>query len=147
MSESCSDSPVTVNGIKKKREELMKLRRSYQDKIREIDRDVITLSNALRLFEPDNYVSKERAEARSQNRSNHTRRLVLGILREATGPISARQVSDKLMAQEGAGTTSKDRRTWGVRVSAALQNAKVSGLTSGEYGPDGTILWTLTPNA
>ena len=116
MNDTRYDRPNTVAGLVAKHKELSDLREKYRAEIKKLTVDIDHLDAAIRLFDPNadtspikEYVTKHRALKGS------VKRFILSAFREATGPLTSRQiaemwVSDRdLVADEATYTTIRKR--------------------------------------
>lgn len=96
------DRPNTVAGLVAKHAELVALREKYKAEIKKLTVDIDHLDAAVRMFDPDaetyaikEYVTKHRAQKGS------VKRFVLDAFREATGPLTSRQITEMWAADRG----------------------------------------------
>jgi len=96
------DRPNTVAGLVAKHRELTVLREKYRAEIKKLTVHIDHLDAAIRLFDPNadtspikEYVTKHRAEKGS------VKRFVLSAFREATAPLTSRQLTEMWVADRG----------------------------------------------
>jgi hypothetical protein len=96
------DRPNTVAGLVGKHAELTALREKYRSEIKKLTVDIDHLDAAIRLFDPNadtspikEYVTKHRALKGS------VKRFVLNTVREATAPMTSRQITELWVADRG----------------------------------------------
>lgn len=96
------DRPNTVAGLVAKHAELTALREKYKAEIKKLTVDIDHLDAAIRLFDPNadtspikEYVTKHRAQKGS------VKRFVLNMFREATEPLTSRQITEAWVADRG----------------------------------------------
>lgn len=96
------DRPNTVAGLVAKHAELVALRDKYRAEIKKLTVDIDHLDAAIRLFDPDAdtsaikaYVTKHRAQKGS------VKRFVLTAFREATAPLTSRQITEMWAEDRG----------------------------------------------
>lgn len=116
------DRPNTVAGLVAKHRELMNLRERYREEIKKITVDIDHLDAAIRLFDPNadtsaikEYVTKHRAQKGS------VKRFILTTFREATAPITSRQITEMWVADRGLVA---DEATYSIirkRIGAAIK--------------------------
>jgi hypothetical protein len=134
------ERPNTVAGLQAKRAELVHLRDQLADDLRSVSVDIDHLDAAINLFatkgEHVRYVRQYRAKKGS------VRRFVLAALRDATGPITSKDITEAWCAERGLST---DDATWVIirnRIGACLTNLKLQGLAVGAgVMPDGYKGW------
>lgn len=145
------DRPNTVSGLVAKHKELTDLRERYKAQIKKLTVDIDHLDAAIRLFDPEadtyaikEYVTKHRAQKGS------VKRFVLGQFREASGPITSRQITEAWAEDRGLAV---DEATYAIlrkRIGACIKGCVNQGLIEdvgwtedhGENGP--YKLWRLT---
>lgn len=138
MTNETHSDPVAA-GIAKKRRELLTLRAELESQIKAIDRSIALLGQAIQVFDPSTRLHLD-AHGLKPKRFAHTRRFVLGILREAEGSLTATEIAEAWMRQEKVEDTKANRRTIAGRVKSCLQNCRTRGIVE----RDGDWGWRLT---
>ena len=106
------DRPLTVAGLQSKRKELLKLRDGLAAEIRGVVCDIDHLDACIRMFDPDQAVrAMPRFQTKHRAARGETQRFVLSCLREATEPLTARQMAEAWAKAKGI---TPDDRTLGV---------------------------------
>ncbi|MET3577958.1 hypothetical protein ABID19_000975 [Mesorhizobium robiniae] len=102
VTRSDCDRPNAVAGLVGKHRELTALRDKYRAEIKKLAIDIDHLDAAMRLFDPNadtspikKYVTKHRAEKGS------VKRFLLNTMREATEPLTSRQITEMWVADRG----------------------------------------------
>lgn len=123
------ERPNTVAGLVAKHKELSDLRDRYKAEIKKLTVDIDHLDAAIRLFDPaadtyaiKEYVTKHRAEKGS------VKRFVLGQFREATAPLTSRQITEAWAADRGLAA---DEATYAIlrkRIGACIKGCVNQGL-------------------
>ncbi len=123
------DRPNTVSGLVAKHKELSDLRERYRAEIKKLTVDIDHLDAAIRLFDPAadtyairEYVTKHRAQKGS------VKRFVLDAFREATGPLTSRQITEAWVKDRGL---EADEATYAIlrkRVGACIKSCREQGL-------------------
>lgn len=144
------DRPNTVAGLVAKHAELGALREKYKAEIKKLTVDIDHLDAAIRLFDPDaetyaikEYVTKHRAEKGS------VKRFVLNSFREASGPLTSRQITELWAADRGLIADEATLNTLRKRIGACIKSCVNQGLIedhgwSEDHGENGPYkLWTL----
>ena len=144
------DRPNTVAGLVAKHKELCDLRERYKAEIKKLTVDIDHLDAAIRLFNPSadtyaikEYVTKHRADKGS------VKRFVLGQFREATGPLTSRQITEAWAADRGLAADDATYAILRKRIGACIKGCVSQGLIEdvgwttdhGENGP--YKLWQL----
>ena len=144
------DRPNTVAGLVAKHRELMGLRDKYRAEIKKLTVDIDHLDAAIRLFDPNadtspirQYVTKHRAQKGS------VKKFVLASLREATAPLTSRQISEMWVADRGLvadeATLNAIRKRIGACIKTCVNQKLIEDLgwttNHDEFGP--YKLWVL----
>ena len=135
-----------VAGILKRRLELMALRRELTKQIKAVDQSIALLTQAVAVFDPKAHLHRNTRNLKPK-RHPKTRRFVLDILREASGPLTRVQIASAWMSKEEVEDTPYHRRLYGGRVGSALQNCRAAGLAQNGPLPGGELGWRLAPGA
>jgi hypothetical protein len=136
-----TERPNTVAGLKAKKAELERLRDQLEADLRSVVSDIDHLDGAIALFAKSEghrrYVRQYRAKKGS------VRRFILAMLRDATAPVSTREITDRWCKERGLAT---DDATWAIlrnRMGATLIALRAQGLArSVGKLPDGYQGWT-----
>ena len=138
------DRPNTVAGLVAKHAELVALREKYRAEIKKLTVDIDHLDAAIRMFDPDaetyaikEYVTKHRAQ------KGTVKRFILGTLREASAPMTSRQLTELWAADRGLVADEATITTIRKRVGACIKSCVGQGLIEecglttdhGEFGP------------
>lgn len=144
------DRPNTVAGLVEKHKELLDLRDRYRAEIKKLTVDIDHLDAAIRLFDPNadtsaikQYVTKHRAQ------KGTVKRFILNTFREATEPLTSRQIAEMWLQDRGLvadeATTTTIRKRVGACIKTCVNQGLVEecGLTTEHdmYGP--YKLWKL----
>jgi hypothetical protein len=96
------ERPNTIAGLQAKRKQLVKLRADLEADVRKVTCDLDHLDACIRLFDPEadiravkRYATKHRAK------KGQMRRFVLDRLKEATGPITSRDIAEAWVSDRG----------------------------------------------
>ncbi|MEX1152996.1 hypothetical protein [Parvibaculum sp.] len=110
----------------------MKLRKHLEAETRKVTCDIDHLDACIALFDPANtpeaiqrYVTKHRA------RHGHVRRFVLTFLRDATGPVTSRDVTEAWMKDRGLRADEATFVLIRKRIGACLTGLQADGLAKG----------------
>lgn len=147
---SSYDRPNTVSGLVAKHAELLALREKYRAEIKKLTVDIDHLDAAIRLFDPNAdtsaikaYVTKHRAQ------KGTVKRFVLNLLREASEPMTSRQLTELWVVDRGLVADEATITTIRKRIGACIKSCVGQGLIEecglttnhGEFGP--YKLWQL----
>jgi len=142
-----TERPNTVAGLMAKRDELLKLRNHLEAEMRKVTCDIDHLDACIALFDPANtpeaikrYTTKHRA------RHGHVKRFVLEFLRDATGPVTSRDITEAWMKDRGLKADDATfviiRKRIGACLTGLQADEKVIGtVTGGDYKA-----WALAGN-
>jgi hypothetical protein len=141
------ERPNTISGLQAKRTELVTLRKQLVSEAKKVLCDIDHIDACIRLFDPDadierirlnRYATKHRAP------KGHMKRFVLGQFREASEPLSSRDITEAWIKDRGL---APDEATFVIlrkRVGASIVNTKNDGVIV-EAGSDGEYkLWKLS---
>jgi hypothetical protein len=127
-----TERPNTVSGLVAKRKELIAFRNGLESELRKVICDIDHLDAAISLFDASTtpravqrYATKHRAK------KGHLKRFVLDRLREASGPITSREVTEAWIAARGL---KADEATFVIlrkRTGAVLTKLKAEGTIVG----------------
>lgn len=144
------DRPNTVAGLVAKHKELSDLREKYRAEIKKLTIDIDHLDAAIRLFDPNadtspmkHYVTKHHAEKGS------VKRFVLNMMREATAPLTSREITEQWVADRGLVADVATYTAIRKRIGACIKTCVGQGLIvecgwTEDHGQDGPYkLWKL----
>ena len=120
----------TINGLLRKRQELNDQVAHLQAEIARLVPQIDAVETTIRLFHPGELPPGRLRPARGRHKSprGECMRLVQGILRDARGPLTARQIQTAVM--EARGMDIRDRAMWASmreRVGACLRRMRDRG--------------------
>jgi hypothetical protein len=123
------DRPNTVARLVAKHRELMTLCEKYREEIKRLTVDIDHLDAAIRLFDPNadtsaikKYVTKHRAQKGS------VKRFILSAFREATAPLTSRQITEMWLVDRGLVADDATITTIRKRIGAAIKTCVGQGL-------------------
>lgn len=144
------ERPNTVAGLTAKHTELCTLREQYRDSIRKLTVDIDHLDAAIRLFDKTadtarlgRYVAKHKAQKGSVTR------FVLQQLREATGPLTSREITIAWCEDRGLVADDETYALLRKRIGAVIKSCARRGLVedrgwSDDHGESGPYkLWVM----
>lgn len=138
------ERPNTLAGLKAKHAELVHYRDQLEADIRAVTVDIDHLEAAIRIFDPeDTPTARRRYAALHRAPKGQSTRFVLSKLREASGPLTSRQLADMWCVDRGL--TAKDSTVSMLRkrIGATLKALHNKGLVRQTGHLDGLIGWTL----
>ena len=120
----------TVNGLLRKRQELNDQVAHLQAEIARLVPQIDAVETTIRLFHPGELPTGRLRPAKGRHKSprGECMRLVAGILRDAQGPMTARQI--QVLVMEARGMDQRDRSMWASmreRVGACLRRMRDRG--------------------
>jgi hypothetical protein len=137
-----------VSGLVKRRAELAGEADALKGRLAQIGADLGHLDATIRLFDPDFDLGAIRPKrVRAGDGAAHRgemSRAVLGVLREASEPMTTAAVVATVMA--GRGMDAQDREAVGLmmgRVGMALRRQERNGALRGERRPGQAVLWGI----
>jgi hypothetical protein len=97
-----TERPNTVAGLIAKRAELAKLRSQLEREVHKITCDLDHLDAAIALFDPANTpAAVKRYAVKHRAKKGALKRFVLGFLRDASGPVTSRDITEAWIAARG----------------------------------------------
>lgn len=140
------ERPNTIAGLQAKRKELVKLRAALEADVRKVTCDLDHLDACIRLFDPsaDTAAAIKRYATKHRAKKGQMRRFVLDRLKEATGPITSRDIAEAWVQDRGLNADDGTLVIIRKRVGACLNTLQQQGTISGEGAVD--RLWTLSPD-
>ncbi len=96
------ERPNTVAGLVAKRAELVKLRSQLEREVHKITCDLDHLDAAIALFDPANTpAAVARYAVKHRAKKGALKRFVLGFLRDASGPVTSKDITEAWTAARG----------------------------------------------
>ena len=145
------ERPNTLAGLVAKHTELVALRERYHDQVRKLTVDIDHLDAAIRLFDGTadtnpmgEYVTKHKA------RKGTVTRFVLAQFREASGPLTSRDITMAWCEDRGLVADDDTYAVLRKRIGACIKICAVKGLIesrgwSDDHGADGPYkLWAIS---
>jgi hypothetical protein len=124
-----TEAPNTVSGLLTKRAELVKLRGQLEAELRGLTCDIDHIDGCIRLFDPANApAARKRYATKHRAKKGQMVRFVLGALREASGPLTSRQIAEAWVAERGLRTDDGTLVVIRKRVGTCLIALRAKGL-------------------
>ncbi len=139
-----TNRPNTLSGLVAKRNALVRYRDQLEADIRALTVDIDHLEAAIRIFDPENTPeARKRYAALHRAPKGQSTRFVLRALREASGPLTSRDLAD-MWCQE-RGLTAKDSTVSMLRkrIGATLKALEHKGAVRQEGHVEGRVGWRL----
>lgn len=140
------DRPNTVSGLRSKRKELIKLLGKITADAERARSSIKSIDACIKLFDPsakppatyhDGIIPRHTAP------KGHLKRFILNMLREASTPLSARQIADAWVIEQMIDGDIDTLRLLRKRIGISINTIKHDGLVV-EAGMDGVCkLWML----
>src|SRR5690606_30724156 len=123
------ERPNTVAGLVAKRKQLAKLRADLEAEARKVTCDLDHLDACIRLFDPsaDTAAAIKRYATKHRAKKGQMRRFVLDRLKEATGPITSRDIAEAWVQDRGLRADDGTLVIIRKRVGACLIALRASG--------------------
>jgi hypothetical protein len=138
------DHPNAISAIRARKAELIRFRIQLEADLKAVTVDIDHLEAALRIFDPDDtpetrarYAALHRA-ARGQGR-----KFVLDRLREASGPLTIRDLADMWCEERGLSARPSTIAVMRRRMGSRLKKLHGEGLTQQVGLVDGLIGWRI----
>ena len=135
-----------LSGLAKRRAEMAGEAEALRARLAQIAMDLGHLDAVIRLFDPDydlGAIRPRRPRDADATRPGELSRFVLGVLREATGPMPTPAIAARLMAERGMDQGSRSAvRNVTKRVGMALRHQEQRGAVRSQAGPGRVLLWS-----
>lgn len=139
--------PHVITALSKKRAELSgdieRMQRELSDKIAALEK----LDATLLLFDPSYEIASIKPKAfrppEDWSKRGEMTRLILGILRKATEPLTSADIAAQLIAERALEPTEKLQRLMTKRVGVALRGLRDRDIAASEAGPGQSVLWQI----
>ena len=139
--------PHVITALARKRSELSGDIQTTQARLRQMVLDLEKLDATLLIFDPDYRIETIKPKAfrppEDWSKRGQMTRIVLGILRQSTEPLTARDVALQLIAERALEPTDKMVRLMTKRCGVALRGQRDRGVTASAEGPGMSVLWAL----
>ena len=140
----------TINGLIRKRAELAGKIEHEQSLLRQLIIDLDNIYAALRIFKPDIDLQEIRPQPlppRSAALKGQVTQAIFSYLREAKGPMTTKQMAERVMKDRGLNPLDKKLAQVIVkRVGAACKHHRNLGRMGSYRGEDGFMLWEVSPS-
>lgn len=140
--------PHVITALVKRRAELSGDIETTHAKLKQMILDLEHLDRTLLMFDPDYKVETIKPKAfrppEDWAKRGEMTRLILGILRQAAEPMSARDIAVQLMMERALDTGSdKLVRLMAKRCGVALRGMRNRGIAKSHEGPGQLVLWEI----
>jgi hypothetical protein len=140
--------PHVITALVKRRSELSGDIENTQRNLQQMILDLEHLDRTLLMFDPDYRIETIKPKAfrppEDWSKRGQMTRLIMGILRQAAEPLSARDIAVQLMLERGLDTSSdKLVRLMAKRCGVALRGMRDRGIATSHEGPGMLVLWRL----
>jgi hypothetical protein len=138
-----------IAALVKRRAELSGDIENTQAKLQQMILDLEHLDRTLLMFDPDYRIETIKPKAfrppDDWSKRGQMTRLILGILRQAAEPLTARDIAVQLMLERALDTNSdKLVRLMAKRCGVALRGMRDRGIAESHEGPGQVVLWELS---
>ena len=138
------ERPLTVAGLLEKRAELTKARDQLSAELEAITFDIEHLDAVIRLFDPDQVpIVRKRYLSQHSARGGEMARFVLGTLRKASVPLTARQIGLMWAEDNGLAASDTTARVLRKRVGSCLRNLAAKGHVVAAGLSEDSKVWLL----
>ena len=140
------ERPNTLSGLKAKHAELVRYRDQLEADIKAVTVDIDHLEAAIRIFDPeDTPAARRRYAAMHRAPKGQSTRFVLAKLREASGPLTSRQLADMWCQDRGLVAKDSTVSLLRKRIGATLKALQRKGLATQTGHVEGLMAWRLAP--
>lgn len=139
-----TERPNTLSGLVAKRNELVRYRDQLEADIRALTVDIDHLEAAIRIFDPeDTPEARKRYAALHRAPKGQSTRFVLRALREASGPLTSRDLADMWCQERGLTVKDSTVSMLRKRIGATLKALEHKGAVRQEGHVEGRIGWQM----
>ncbi len=140
--------PHVITALVKKRAELSGDIETIQARLRQLILDLESLDKTLLMFDPDYKIECIKPKAfrppEDWSKRGEMTRIILGILRKATEPMTSSDIAVSLIAERALDQTdAKLQRLMTKRVGVALRGLRDRSVANSSAGPGMSVLWQL----
>jgi hypothetical protein len=140
--------PHVITALVKRRSELSGDIETTQKKLQQMILDLEHLDRTLLMFDPDYRIETIKPKAfrppEDWSKRGQMTRIILGILRQAAEPMTARDIGVQLMLERGLDQSdAKLVRLMTKRCGVALRGMRDRGIAQSDEGPGQCVLWEL----
>lgn len=140
--------PHVITALVKRRAELSGDIEATHTKLKQMILDLEHLDRTLLMFDPDYRIETIKPKAfrppDDWAKRGEMTRLILGILRQAAEPLSARDIGVQLMLERALDAgDEKLVRLMAKRCGVALRGMRARGIATSHEGPGQLVLWRL----
>ena len=140
------DSPNTISGLQAKRKELAKLIRHLDAEYKKVVCDIDHLDACIRLFDPDADIERVRLNryaTKHRAKKGEHQRFVLGCLRDASEPLTSKEISLMWIESRGLKPDESTRVILTKRTGATINALKHKGIVETKDYRDSYKTWQL----
>ena len=138
------ERPNTLSGLKAKHAELVHYRDQLEADIKGVTVDIDHLEAAIRIFDPeDTPAARRRYAAMHRAPKGQSTRFVLAKLRDASGPLTSRQLADMWCVDRGLVAKDSTVSLLRKRIGATLKALHNRGLVYRDGHIGGFIGWRI----
>ena len=141
--------PHVITALVKRRSELSGDITTTQIKLQQMIVDLEHLDRTLLMFDPEYRIDTIKPKAfrppEDWSKRGQMTRIILGILRQASEPMTARDIGLQLILERGLGQDDQKLvRLMAKRCGVALRGMRDRGIAQSAEGPGQCVLWELT---
>jgi len=140
------DRPNTISGLQAKRKELAKLLKLLDQEYKKVVCDIDHIDACIRLFDPEadlQRVRLNRYATKHRAKKGQHQRFVLDCLREATEPLTSKEISLAWIKDRGLKPDESTRVILTKRSGATINALKHKGVVESPGYRDGYKTWKL----
>lgn len=128
------ERPNTISGLQAKRKELATLHKQLIAEAKKVLCDIDHIDATIRLFDPDadlERIRRNRYATKHRAPKGYLKRFVLDHLREASEPLTSRQITEAWIKDRGLKPDESTFVTLRKRIGACLKACEKDGLAEG----------------
>lgn len=145
-SQSLHERPNTIAGLQAKRKQLVKLRAALEADVRKVTCDLDHIDACIRLFDPtaDTAAAIKRYATKHRAKKGQMRRFVLDQLKEASGPVTSRDIAEAWVQDRGLKADDSTVVLITKRVGSVLTTLRQKGVIRNTGHRENHNLWELS---
>jgi len=140
------ERPNTIAGLQAKRKEMAKLLKLLDQEYKKVVCDLDHIDACIRLFDPEADIQRVRLNryaTKHRAKKGEHQRFVLDCLREATGPLTSKEISLAWIEDRGLKPDESTRVILTKRTGATINALKHKGVVESTSYRDGYKTWRL----
>lgn len=141
------ENQIALNALIRKRADISGELEAAQGVVRRLTIDLNNIDAAILIFNPDyklDSIKPARIPSKYKMPKGEASRALLGVLRNASKPVTTLELTQHVMADRGMNTSDKKAvKIMIEKVGACLRNYKYKGIISSRKGEGRGVIWEI----